>query len=840
MPYRPASIVTCVAGFGAAVALCLPSPAEAQTSRHAFDIPGGPAGASLELFAKQSGRQILFPTDAIGDRRAPSIIGTFDDASVLERLVRAAGLAIASTDGPTIILQRQLPLPPPPPPRPARRPAPLPPSPPTPVAQRDIIVTAMKRSQSALSVPESISVLAGDQLSTLGVRTPADLQDVLPTLATMTVEHGISFNIRGITTTDITSKGDQGVAYNVDGIFIGRPIEQAIAFFDIRRIEVLRGPQGTLYGKSATGGAINVITNEPVDRWEGYGQIEVGNFAARRGQGAINVPLASWLAVRAAGNFNLHDGYLAPSDGGERKSSEDDRTGRLSARAEIGPNVVARVTLTSGHVGGTGTGYAELGNFIGGGSSAAKRTIYPNPFPASLDHHFINVDGQLNATLGPLRLTYVGARLRFDGDEQSANNNDPHDPDVLALPIDPAVQIHGRFVTRITSDEHEVRLSNGEPGRWDYVLGINYYHERIDENDHNLNAPSGDLDPALQSNASDIIGTTAHRSYGLFGQTTLHLSTKLGLIGGLRYSRDSVRRRGTSAFGLYDAAGNPCYGVADCIGNPSSGHERAGKLTYRIGLDYQLSPSNLLYASIATGYKAGGFNDARTPGGNPSAYAPEQLTACELGYKGRPAAGLELATSLYYYDYSKAQINGIVLVNGTGVLNTRIVPAVIYGWEGTANWTVSPSTLVSLSASIGQSHYVRFQAGYLQNIDWSHLPLDRVPTFAGTVSVDRNWGLSGGWSLRFHALSKISTHYFLSDFTSGLRFRQGGFTRSSASLTLSAPGNRWYLQAFVQNIENELQATSPPQNYDPTYLNASYLNISDPRLYGLRLGFTFG
>jgi len=822
-------------------ATLIPTAAIAQSSRHQFDIPAGPSAPALQTFARQSGLQILFPYDAVEGRRSRAIRGMLEDEQVLRRLAREAGLIVVSRNGKTVVLGRS----PAPSPSPKRRapaprrqppPAPLPPLEPP----ADIIVTATKRSEMALDVPASVTAIRGADLRTLGIANAADLQNIVPGISANTVQHGITLVIRGVTTTDITSKGEQGVAFNVDGIFQGRPIEQALSLFDIDRVEVLRGPQGTLYGKSSTGGAINVITNQPVDLWEGYGRLELGNFATLRAEGALNVPITPWLAVRAAADVNSRGAFLRSTDGSSTKSDERDQTIRISARARISGAITARLTATVGHVGGAGTGFAELGNFIDGATSAAKRSIYPNPFPSGLDHHFFNLNADVRAQIGGGELTYVGARQRFDGDELTANNNDPNDLDPAPYPgLLLAAQLHGRYQTGITTDVHEIRWSNLAPARFEYVVGANYLREKISENDHLENAPGGDPDPARSINSVDIIGMTRHRSWGLFGQGTLRLTDKLGVVAGLRYSYDGVRRVGTAAFGSNDANGLPCYGPADCIGNPSPGNESASKVTYRAGVNLQITPTQLFYASLATGYKAGGFNDIVAPNGIPTAYAPEQLLAYEAGYKGRPTKRLQLESTLFYYDYAKTQINGVIVLNGTGVLNTRVVPTIIYGWENELTWTVSSNTSVRLSAVFERSRYVHFLAGAQQNIDWSNLPLDRTPPLVAMATLNQSWAMRGGWSLKMRLFSKFSAPYYVSDFTSGLRFRQSAFTRSDASLTLAAPGERWYVQAFVQNIEDKLQALSPPQNYDPSYPNASYLNISDPRLFGIRLGFSF-
>ena len=125
----------------------------------------------------------------------------------------------------------------------------------------------------------------------------------------------MNISIRGVTSTDNTSKGDEGIAFNVDGIPIGRPVEEGLALFDVSRIEVLRGPQGTLYGKSSTGGAINVITNRPANSFQATADMDAGNYDSRRENFMVNVPVSDKLYLRVAASANDRDGYLNPSLG---------------------------------------------------------------------------------------------------------------------------------------------------------------------------------------------------------------------------------------------------------------------------------------------------------------------------------------------------------------------------------------------------------------------------------------------------------------------------------------------------------------------------------------------
>ena len=242
----------------------------------------------------------------------------------------------------------------------------------------------------------------------------SDLQNLEPELNVGQSAAGANISLRGVSSTDVTSKGNQDIAFNVDGIYNGRPREQGLAFFDVDRVEVLRGPQGTLYGHSATGGAINVITNKPQDTFSISTSFELGDFNTRRATGVINVPLSSTLDVRIAANFNSRDGYLNPVLGNtytlstsERAlNDEDNHTVRSSVLWTPADAVSLLATYTVGQIGGAGSDYGALYDRYTETGSAA-RAVYYNPMGTAVDDTFRDLNAELNVDMGPVHLTYA-------------------------------------------------------------------------------------------------------------------------------------------------------------------------------------------------------------------------------------------------------------------------------------------------------------------------------------------------------------------------------------------------------------------------------------------------
>ena len=305
----------------------------------------------------------------------------------------------------------------------------------------------------------------------------------------------------------------------------------------------------------------------------------------------------------------------------------------------------------------------------------------------------------------------------------------------LAFPGPPASYAWRNYRGDFTTDSHELRLSNAAPGMFDWVIGANWYKEKIQESDHNWLSPLADPSLATSVNAIDPVNTTTHTTYGVFGQTTWHVTDVWGVVLGLREAHDEVQRIGTfaapwqqmpSGIPWPQADGSPCVAPNDCIGTPNDGSESASKLTYRVGLNAQLDPNDLVYASVATGYKAGGFNDFATSV-NGATYAPENMRAYELGYKVEPESNIRFNSDVFYYDYSSDQISSLVYVATSPVIATRSAATKIYGWENELTWKLTANDIVDGSFALEKSKYTNFLTGALADIDWSGKSLDKTP-----------------------------------------------------------------------------------------------------------------
>jgi iron complex outermembrane receptor protein len=190
----------------------------------------------------------------------------------------------------------------------------------------EVIVTAARREQSVQTASLDISVVSGDTLARSGVAQAADLANVVPGLSISTGGSAVSTYLRGVGNYATDASAESAIAYSINGVYIARPSGIGSIFFDLERVEVLKGPQGTLYGRNATGGAINLITRQPTQEFSGDVSVDVGNYDLHRFAGAVSGGVTDTLALRFAGQYTKHNGYL--TDGYD---DEDSRAGRLTA-----------------------------------------------------------------------------------------------------------------------------------------------------------------------------------------------------------------------------------------------------------------------------------------------------------------------------------------------------------------------------------------------------------------------------------------------------------------------------------------------------------------------------
>ncbi|MBV8806053.1 MAG: TonB-dependent receptor, partial [Sinobacteraceae bacterium] len=389
------------------------------------------------------------------------------------------------------------------------------------VAQlQEVVVTAQRHSQDLEKTPLAITAVSADALINQGVTSPLGLQDLVPSISI--IQHagtGTNIAIRGLVTNTTAPQGGPSVSVNVDEIFVARTQATDSALFDINRIEVLRGPQGTLYGKNSTAGAVNIITNEPQQTFEANASVEAGNYSAVTTSGMVNVPINSELFIRGAFQTVDHDGYIG--------ELEDERgyAGRIKLLYMPLDDVSVLLNTHFNHQGGHGStdvGYSLAPTAVNP-SNPWTQNLYPQN-AGHLNNDIWGVDLRVSWNAPFATLAYIGGYEVLDIGQAQITQ--------LAA-VSTFSQISRAF-------SNELRLvSNTQAttaGSYSWVAGLYFFNER---QSYDPNIASGPLhvievEPAIPDN-----------SRAVFVQATYAILDRLRLTGGVRYTHDDESQEGT-------------------------------------------------------------------------------------------------------------------------------------------------------------------------------------------------------------------------------------------------------------------------------------------------------
>ncbi|WP_330705604.1 TonB-dependent receptor [Novosphingobium resinovorum] len=691
----------------------------------------------------------------------------------------------------------------------------------------EIVVTAQKRPELLSRAALSVSAVGGDDLRSQGVNNASRLQDAVPALL-IDKSNGLRVTIRGVSSADGTEKGDPSAAMLLNGVYLARQQSLTGAFYDLDHIEVLRGPQGTLYGRNATAGVINVITKKPADKFEAAANLELGNYGTYRGDVMVNLPVNDRIAVRAAASYNKHDSYLVRGEGIEGKlgNDQDEYSVRLSARALLGSEDQGSLEVIAdyGHQGGIGPQSVKLANFYSSpfsdpqyitSGSKAKRTVnYQQVSNGHLDDKNYGITGQFDWDFGGIGLTYLGSYRVFDRDE------------LFTLPFESSgVYPDDNLSGKTFSNSQELRLSTTGDGPLKAVAGLYYFREK-----------TTDLKTLLPnlfgfSLYGFVQDPTIGMSKAAFGQATYSLTDFFRLTGGVRYSRDTKSRAGITIIQSESTQLDPSeytiIGVNDA-------KKTFSKVTWKGGFEADAGRNVLVYGTVATGYKAGGFNDGCSSSSSACIdpvsaaqlyYKPEMLTSYEAGIKAHTADhALTLNVSAFHYDYTNLQLSTQLT---TSQVTANAGKAKVDGAEIEMVARPARNDEFTASMSLLDARYASYSP--LSGVDWHNKRLDNSPTSVIMMGYSHTVPLASGAQIVAHADSRWSAAYYLSDFTRAIQYRQPSYTTTNATITYNAPQDAWYVQAFVNNIENTIRLQGTPGR----------AFVSDPRLYGVRAGVKF-
>jgi len=717
----------------------------------------------------------------------------------------------------------------------------------------DIVVTAERRDVSLQQAPLSVSAITSETLKAANINDITGLNGTVPGLVVAKSGGGERIiTIRGVgSETPENTNTQPGVSYHIDGVYIFNSIAASAAFIDVAQVEVLRGPQGTLFGQGSTGGTINVVSIEPsTDSVSGNVNAGYGNYNYMEGSGALNVPLSDTLAVRGAFQFTKHDGYAHATEvPGTRKYDLDDQdeTGwRLGAKWQPASNfsiVLNTVQFTSNTNG-----------------PAQKNILDPNPDPRELTQDYPGrsvVKTQLYT--GVVKWETPFATIKSITGYQKLHSEQAWDADGLDTALFYAQTYNPISFTGVAYDHvplwesdtkswsQEINLTSNGTGPFNWVLGGVYLHS---SNSQYVNEYRSDddnfLQEALPTNTAwndPLVSTLTYAElstikrdlYAFFAQGTYSLTSQLKLTAGVRYNHDK-------ATGMFDSMSGGASGqTSGAYLQPSSTGGRKGDAwTGKVALDYQITPANMVYASWTRGFKPGGINSAASTGNSYAVlptYKQETVDSFEIGTKNSLLGNtLQLNGDVFYSNYRGYQASQTSdVLQGSGIFN--VGSAKIFGIEGEVKALLGQNTRLGLNAAylhtkFGDGIVVNDGDGNPADISGNRLP--NAPSFTLTGSIDQDIVLGFG-KITAHADAKYSSKYYFSAFNLD-DISTGSFAIANASLGYEPNRGGWKVIAFVRNIFDKNVLSYAQQNF---VSHTNNYQFQPPRTYGVRASVNF-
>lgn len=712
----------------------------------------------------------------------------------------------------------------------------------------EIVVTAQRRTESLQKSALAVTAVSGDTLRKLGVSTAQDLTQVVPNLVIGQNGSSAQVGMRGAMSTTPGPFADQAVGFSVNGVYLARGGSAMTSLFDINQVEVLRGPQGTLYGRNTIAGLINVITNKPnLDRIEGRAEAGYGAYNELETQGMLNVPVSSTFGLRAAFSSDRHDGYSNNSPGRNQNDLES-VAGRVEALWKPSDKFDALLALSAYHNGGVGGGAISGGAPLGLYATSAGATPFNYQVAAKnayTDQLTRDATLTLNYQLPFATVTYVG-NVRSDH-YAGAGPLSVQGPIAktfahgLCATVNDPTCFELSLQNNGSQNSHELRIGH-DSDRLKWVIGAYYFRYHDTNFTTQSPSPTGALIDVYKP------GANVEMSHAVFGQATWSPIKALRLTGGVRYNDEFKNTFSQTYNGVLGAAQGftcaSCVPVAAQVGGPVD----VKKVTWRAGADVDLTKDMLLFASVANGFKNGGINTTGTT------FLPEVIKNYELGFKTSLLdRHLQINIDAFHELYTNYQSTAGQLANGTvSLVTVNAGKATIDGVELESVALITPRDRLSLNGTYLNarftSFYLPFGDGFNGNVA-EDLAGNRVP-YAPRVTLrldyQHTFRLASGATIVPHVDSSYVADQEL-DYHNFAVLHVPSYTRTGLSLTYNAPKDdghmEWSVTAWVKNLENNaVLVTGQADNTVPLAVmgqagkDGFYL---PPRTYGVKVSATF-
>ncbi len=718
----------------------------------------------------------------------------------------------------------------------------------------EIVVTSQKVEQNLQDVPLSVTALTADQIDATAAFNIEQLQQIVPSLNFRkgTTSANSALVMRGVGTISFSIAAEPSVSTVVDGVVLSRSGQAFSDLYDIQRIEVLRGPQGTLFGKNASAGVLSIVTKGGSDEFEGqfnFGAFEGGEY---RVKGSVAGPLSDTLSARLTGFYGDYKGNISNIFGGAK--NEVNGYERFGGRLVVdwAPTDTANIRLAADYaeadddccaeVTGVSRG-AILDNELGFDTTRGEdtRVVNHNLVTTTLDQTYgVSLQGDFDVLNGHTFTTIAAYR--------NWENTELREGDFLPRALVGTAQLHDNGVVETDQYSLEARLASPQGQTIEYVIGGFYWNSengqvftREDITCATSTLPVDPLTGGQPCNLTDTVNTlfptassisdVTMENYAFFGQATFNATDRLRLIGGVRWTHDDVEFTHFRAPGVNATTGLPTTGPG-VSGNPAGGTILAGgngtntstgstdnsNFSGKAVVQFDFTDNVMGYAGYTRGYKGPAFNVFfnHTAPTNSIPIDAETSDALEAGFKSRFLDNrLQVNASGFYTEYDGFQANNFVLLNGAVVTNlTNAGTVSTAGFE--VDFIAAPSDFWNLSGGVAyaDAKVKEFNPNPLTNApdarDGTQLPL--APKWSASlvsewtagldsVGVPANAHLRTAWSYQSSQWSDLGEQGFID-----------GHSLLDASLGFSDKDDRYRLTFHVRNILNDSYVTLNTSN----------------------------
>jgi len=678
----------------------------------------------------------------------------------------------------------------------------------------EIIVTAQRRSQRLVDVPISVAAASSADLERAGPASLENLTKVTPGVYLQRSSYGLSPTVRGIGSTLPTSSGEQTVAIYVDEIYYAIPTGNVFDLGSVAGVEVLKGPQGTLFGRNATGGAILVRTLDPTFDLAGRFNISYERFDQIRSNGYVNVPLGDVAALNASVAYRHSRGYVRDLNSNDFTNGGDSFVGR--AKLLLQPSDNFSIVFVAAHADfddPTGTDIRNL-------EPARLVAALGGPIATDRYHSSLNTRQYIRTKTDEYS---ARAKLAIGGGTLSSFTA------LIKNRLNGLSDLDGSYVNQdvdLRTDQktftQEINFASAEDKPLSYVAGVYYFRS------------TGGLPYIFQSGAPLYFNRFRDSAIAAYFDGTYRIGD-LSVIAGLRYTYE--KRHAETGFGATEATGT--------VGRVQDGSD--SQWTPRFGLSYAVGPRANIYATYSKGFKSGRFDRSTATGPGVSA---EKLDAFELGFK-TASRDFSFNAAAFYYDYKDQQVNATVTVPGGGIV-TQLFNAPrseSYGAEADASFTLSENFELRAAVAYTRSKYIEFANAPIY-VDDPTNPATLGGLLYANISGDvsgrtmvRSPKLTASGTARFHTpvgdgdeLELTLSPYYSSRvyFSFDNSLSQKAYFTLDGAVTLTLD-ERMKVSVFGRNLTDKTYRLGASQNA----LSLDTAIFAQPRTYGVSLGYSF-